>query len=161
MFWFMEDVKEAAMKTIRKINEELAIAGQITPEELNQIAQQGFKSVLNLRSPEEQGFVNDEQQQVELLGLQYVHIPLDLKEIDDIFISWVIQEVNSMAKPALLHCDTAVRAAAIAVMQIAVRQGASLEQAFQRTQQLGLFHNVELWRPHSLITQLQQNNALE
>ncbi len=39
------------MKTISKINDELAIARQVTPEQLQQIAQSGFKSVLNLRSP--------------------------------------------------------------------------------------------------------------
>lgn len=53
------------METIRKINNELTIAGQLTSEQLQQIAQEGFKSVLNLRSPDEEGFLQNEQQQAD------------------------------------------------------------------------------------------------
>jgi len=35
------------MRAIRKINDELTIIGQVTPEQLQQVAQEGFKSVLN------------------------------------------------------------------------------------------------------------------
>ncbi|MDZ7956642.1 MAG: hypothetical protein RMY34_01835 [Aulosira sp. DedQUE10] len=37
------------MDTIKKIKNELTIAGQIAPEELKQLADEGYKSVLNLR----------------------------------------------------------------------------------------------------------------
>jgi len=50
------------LEAIRKINDELTIAGQVTPEQLQQVAQEGFKSVLNLRSPDEEGFLSNEQQ---------------------------------------------------------------------------------------------------
>ena len=52
----------------------LSAAGQPTPEELKQAAQEGFKSVLNLRSPDEPGFLSDEQQQAQAAGLQYANI---------------------------------------------------------------------------------------
>ena len=64
------------MEIIRKINDELTIAGQVTLEQLQQVAQEGFKSVLNLRSPDEEGFLSNEQQQVEELGLYYLNIPV-------------------------------------------------------------------------------------
>jgi len=66
----MTTSKEASMETIRKINDELTIAGQVTLEQLEQVAQEGFKSV-NLRSPDEEGFLSNEQQQAEALGLYY------------------------------------------------------------------------------------------
>lgn len=50
------------MENVKKINNELTVAGQITPEQLQQAVEEGFKSVLNLRSPDEEGFLVDEQQ---------------------------------------------------------------------------------------------------
>jgi uncharacterized protein (TIGR01244 family) len=70
------------METIRKINNELTIAGQLTSEQLHQIAQEGFKSVLNLRSPDEEGFLHNEQQQAENLGLYYINIPVKVEAIN-------------------------------------------------------------------------------
>ncbi|MGL5874831.1 MAG: hypothetical protein ACRC2R_21110 [Xenococcaceae cyanobacterium] len=38
------------MKHVKKINNELTVSIQITPEQLQQAARFGFKSILNLRS---------------------------------------------------------------------------------------------------------------
>ncbi|MEH2396127.1 beta-lactamase hydrolase domain-containing protein [Nostoc sp.] len=60
----------------KKVSEDLSAAGQLTSEELKQAAEEGFKSVLNLPSPNEAGFLNDEQQQAQAAGLQYANVPL-------------------------------------------------------------------------------------
>ena len=64
------------MENVKKISDELTVSGQLTPEQLQQAAQSGFKSVLNLRSTDEQGFLTSEQQLVESAGLQYKNIPV-------------------------------------------------------------------------------------
>lgn len=127
------------MQTIRKINEDLAIAGQIDLAQLALIAEEGYQSVLNLRSPQETGFLGEEQQKVELLGLQYVNLPFDLELISDQSANRVLQQIHRLPKPILVHCDTAIRSAAIALIHIATRQGATLEQAFKQAKNLGLF----------------------
>jgi uncharacterized protein (TIGR01244 family) len=127
------------METIRKINDELTIAGQVTLEQLQQVAQEGFKSVLNLRSPDEEGFLSNEQQQAEALGLYYLNIPVKVEAINDEIAAQVLSQTNELPKPALVHCDSAVRAAAIVLMHLATRQGATLRQAFKQAEQLGLF----------------------
>ena len=127
------------MEAIRKINDELTIAGQVTPEQLRQVAQEGFKSVLNLRSPDEEGFLSNEQQQAEALGLYYVNIPVKFEAINDEIAALVLMQTNKLPKPTLVHCDSAMRAAAIVLMHIATRQGATLKQAFKQAEQLGLF----------------------
>ena len=58
------------MESVKKINDELSVAGQLNPEQLQQASTQGYKSILNLRSPEEEGFVKDEQKQAEAAKLQ-------------------------------------------------------------------------------------------
>ena len=127
------------MQTIRKINDDLAISGQIDLEQLPQLAQEGFRAILNLRSPQEKGFLSAEQQCVECMHLQYVNIPFEVDLISDQVASHILQQMKQLPKPVLVHCDNAVRAAAIALMHIATRQGATLDEAFWQAKQLGLF----------------------
>jgi protein tyrosine phosphatase (PTP) superfamily phosphohydrolase (DUF442 family) len=61
------------MENVKKINDELTVAGQVTPKQLQQAASEGYKSVLNLRLPDEQDFISDEQQQAQALGLHYIN----------------------------------------------------------------------------------------
>ncbi|BAY11685.1 beta-lactamase hydrolase domain-containing protein [Calothrix sp. NIES-2098] len=130
------------MDTIKKINDELAIAGQIAPEELKQLAQQGYKSVLNLRSPDEQGFQDSEQLYTQLLGLHYANLPTKLTEINPQMALRVFQKIAEMPKPTLIHCDSAVRAIAMVLMYIATKQGMSLEEAFKQAENLGLLEDA-------------------
>lgn len=126
------------MNQIRKINDELAIAGQVTLEQLQQITQEGFKSVLNLRSPDEQCFLNNEQQQAEELGLYYANIPVKVDAINDEIATQVLKQIQKLPKPALVHCDSAMRSAVLVLIHIATGQGVTLQQAFKQAEQLGL-----------------------
>lgn len=130
------------MENIRKINNELTIAGQLTSEQLQKIAQEGFKSVLNLRSPDEDGFLDSEQQQAEALGLYYINIPVKVEAINHEIAAQVLKQIDELSKPALVHCNSAMRAAAMVLMHIATRQGVSLKQAFNQAEQLGLFGRI-------------------
>ena len=130
------------METIRKINDDLAIAGLLNSEEFQQIAQEGFKSVLNLRSPDEEGFLNNEQQQVEALGLCYINVPIKVEAVNHETASVLLKQIDQLAKPALIHCNNATRAAAFVLIYIATRQGVALNQAFNQAEQLGLLRRM-------------------
>ncbi|MBN3880056.1 sulfur transferase domain-containing protein [Nostoc sp. JL23] len=130
------------MEIVRKINDELAIAGQITLEQLPQVAQEGFKSVINLRSPDEQGFLNSEQKKIELLGLSYINIPVQVELMNDETATSLFEQINTLSKPLLVHCDYAMRSAVVVLMYIVLRQGATLQQAFKQIEQFGLFRAV-------------------
>ena len=127
------------MQPIRKINNQLTIAPQLTLEQLKQIAQEDFQSVLNLRSPDEIGFLSNEQQEAESLGLFYINIPVNLEAINNDVITEVLKQINQLPKPILVHCDSAIRAAALVLIYIDTQQGATLEQACNKAKQLGLF----------------------
>lgn len=127
------------METIRKINDDLAISGQITIEQLPQIAEDGFKSILNLRSTDEPGVLLDEESKAEQLGLDYTNLPFKVETVSDETIIRVLQQIHRLPKPVLVHCDNAIRAAAISLMYISTRQGATLEEAFSQANRLGLF----------------------
>lgn len=126
------------MENIKKINDQLAVSmGQVTPEELQQASQAGFKSVLNLRSPEEDGFVSEEQQQAENAGLKYVNVPVKPDGMSDELADRVLQEIDQLPKPALIHCKSGMRSGAMTLMYVATQQGMTADEAMQKGKQMG------------------------
>ncbi len=126
------------MDIVRKINDELAIAEQLTTDQLTQIADDGYRSVLNLRWPDEKGFLDHEQEKIEFLGLRYVHFPIKAEEINHQLALRVFKIITELPKPIIIHCDNAIRSAAIVLLFIANKQGIEFEKSFQRTINLGL-----------------------
>jgi uncharacterized protein (TIGR01244 family) len=126
------------MNIVRKINDQLAIAGQITPDQLKQIADEGYKSVLNLRLPDETGLLADEQEKTEFFGLYYVNFPTKTEDINHQGMPQIYQTIAELPKPTLIHCDNSIRSAAIVLLYIAIKQGVTFEKALQKVITLGL-----------------------
>lgn len=126
------------MNVVRKINDELAIAGQITPEQLKQIADDGYKSVLNLRFTDENGWWDLEQVKTEFLGLHYLNLPIKIEGINHQVALQLFQIISELPKPLLIHCDNSMRSAAIVLLSIANKQGMTFENALQKVIKLGL-----------------------
>lgn len=121
----------------KKINDDMTVTGQITPEGLKQAAHEGFKSVLNLRAPGEEGFLADEDRQAQAAGLAYVNIPVKKEEISDELTSRVLKEIDGLPKPVLVHCASGMRAGAMAFMHLATREGMTAEEAMGKAQAVG------------------------
>jgi len=126
-----------------KVNEQITVAGQITPKQLDEAARQGFKSVLNLRAADEEGFMADERQRAEAAGLRYKNIPVKKEEISDELTTRVLKEIDELPKPVLVHCASGMRAGAMAFMHMATREGMSAEKAMSRAQESGFDCNSE------------------
>jgi uncharacterized protein (TIGR01244 family) len=126
------------MNIIRKINDELAIAGQITLDQLKQIADEGYQSVLNLRLPDETDLLANEQEKIEHLGLYYVNFPTKPEDINYQVTLKMYQMITELPKPILIHCDNSIRSAAIVLLYICIKQGITFEKALQKVITLGL-----------------------
>ncbi|MBN3893101.1 MAG: hypothetical protein HWQ43_29590 [Nostoc sp. JL31] len=126
------------MNIVRKINDELSIAGQITLNQLQQIADEGYKSVLNLRLANETGLLANEQEKTELLGLYYVNLQTQAENINHQGMIEIYQLITKLPKPTLMHCDNSIRSAAIVFLYIAIKQGIGFEKALQKVISLGL-----------------------
>lgn len=120
-----------------RINDNLTTTGQVIPEQLKQAVQEGFKSVLNLRSPDELGFSAEEQQVAEALGLQYFNVPLKLEVLDEALLTRILAELDRIPKPAVVHCAASLRSTAIALLSVAVQEGLTPEQTLDRARSLG------------------------
>ncbi len=126
-----------------KINDQITVAGQVAPEQFEEAARQGFKSVLNLRTPDEEGYLPDEEQQAEAAGLRYASIPVKKEEISDELTDNVLKEIDELPKPVLVHCASGMRAGAMAFMHMATREGLPAEEAMRRAQESGFDCNSE------------------
>lgn len=120
-----------------RINENLTTTGQVIPQQIKQAIQEGFKSVVNLRSPDELGFFKDEQQVVEALGLYYVNVPLKLEALNEELITKILTTLEQIPKPAVVHCAAGMRSTGIALLSIAIQEGLTPEQTLARAKNLG------------------------
>lgn len=126
------------MENTKQIDDELSVAmGQPTAEQLQQAATEGFKSVLNLRSPQEEGFVSDEQQQAEAAGLKYVNLSVKPDGMSDELTDRVLQEIERLPKPALIHCKSGMRSGVMTLMSVATDRGMTANEALAMAKQNG------------------------
>ena len=61
----------------RKVNDQLITGGQPTEEQLQGVAEQGFRTVINLAPISPRYSLEDEDGLVRSLGMQYHHIPVE------------------------------------------------------------------------------------
>ena len=77
-------------------------AGQPTGEQVQLAAEDGYKTILDLRTPAEpRGF--DETEAGRLNGLVYVNIPVSLATLDQATIDRFLAAMKKAQKPVLIH----------------------------------------------------------
>jgi uncharacterized protein (TIGR01244 family) len=132
------------MSDTKKISDNFSATGQVTPEQLQQAAAEGFKSVLNLRSPHEPGFLEDEQEKAQIVGLEYANVPLLPPDEHQNLTEEAIQQIENLPKPILLHCGAGGRATGIALIATAIQENLTYEQIVQKAAEL----HLSLEQPH-------------
>lgn len=125
-----------------KVTDTLTTMGQVRLEQLQEAVAEGFKSVLNLRAPNELGFLPNEQQMVESLGLCYAHRPLRLECLEEREIAKILQTLEQLPKPVLVHCAAGMRSTAIALLSTAIAEGLTPQQTVERAYAIG-FHYID------------------
>ena len=114
--------------------------GQPTPQQIEDAARAGVRTVINLRTDAEGGF-EWEQAAVEGLGMRYVRIPIagaddltrdNVKRLDD-----VLREDLARGQ-VLLHCASGNRNGALLALREAWMRGASPEAALEVGRAAGL-----------------------
>lgn len=122
-----------------KINDKFCSGGQPSEAGLAQIAEQGYRSVLNLRTSFEGVDLAAEEAMVKQLGLKYFHIPVVAKsprdEQADEFLKIVADPGN---QPMFIHCGSANRVGAFWMIHRVLKEGWTAEQAEAEARKVGL-----------------------
>ena len=118
---------------------DVAIAGQPSAEQLAQLKQDGFSSVVNLRPASEQAGFN-EQAEVGRLGLGYFHIPIaDARALTREAVTALDEVLQARENlPVLVHCGSGNRAGALFALRAAWLEGASVPDAIE----IGRLHGL-------------------
>ncbi len=122
---------------IQAVGEQISVAAQPSPAQIEQLPQQGFKSVVNLRSYQEESATEADQQRVESLGLAYENLPIKPAELTEEQINQVIDRIHELPKPLLVYCGSSLRATFISLLYIATHHGLTLAAAKAKGKELG------------------------
>ena len=115
----------------------LVAAGQPAPDALARLGAMGFKTVLNLRLPNEGGPAN-ERSVVEDQGLRYVSIPVTSASLSLNDLAAIEKVLDDpAAAPILFHCASSNRIGGVWAA-ILVRKGKSLDAALAAGREAGL-----------------------
>lgn len=124
-----------------KVSDKITTAGQPSEEEIKKLSQEGFKSVVNLRTSREGDqplSTEKEGNLVRELGMKYLNIPISLQEgIKPEQVDQFRKEMELLPSPVFVHCSKGKRAGAFTLMYMAIKEGMTGEEAIQKAMSLG------------------------
>jgi len=132
-----ESVDPAAIPNYRVVRPGLATAGQPSTEALKKLKEQGFTTVINLRTETEPG-VKEEEAIVKGQGLNYVWVPVTAATFSQQQVDQVAKVLDDpKAGAVLFHCGSASRVGAVWTV-IQAQRGKSYEEAESEGRKIGL-----------------------
>jgi uncharacterized protein (TIGR01244 family) len=114
--------------------------GQPTEEQLAELADAGYRTVVNLRTPGENEISDREAELAEKLGLRYVQVPVagaeGLTEANVRKLADLLEDGSGY--PLVVHCGSGNRVGALFALKALQIDGKSAEEALQIGKQAGL-----------------------
>lgn len=125
---------------LMKINEDVTVGAQPSAQRLKELAQNGFKTIVNFRTDGEDDqpiSPADEGEKARQLGLEYLHVPVSMKSTKPETVDQFRQRYNQLPKPVFAHCKSGKRAGAMVMMHIASEQGMTGKDTLEKAEQMG------------------------
>lgn len=120
----------------QKINKQITIGGRPSPEEIEDLKARGFKTVINLLTPEEEGHAHEERE-VEDRGLTYAAVPVSPELLDDMAVARFSQAVDSSDGPVAVHCKAGGRAGIMTLLHLGVSNGWTVARTLEEGEKIG------------------------
>ncbi|MEI4264202.1 beta-lactamase hydrolase domain-containing protein [Roseovarius sp. D0-M9] len=107
---------------------------------LEQAASAGAKTIVNFRASGEEGGISpeEEHQQTERLGLNYLHHPVTADSLDAALVDDFRRSLDDLPQPVFLHCASGKRAGAMTLMALAADKGWDGNTALQEGKARGI-----------------------
>jgi uncharacterized protein (TIGR01244 family) len=128
------------MENVVKIDERFTVAKFApTADALKRAANEGFKSVVNLRTASEKQEVTpeEEREHAEAAGLTYLHHPVDGEKLSEGLVDSFREKAEALPGPVLVHCASGKRSGAFVMMHRGVEQGMSGDEVIEKAESMG------------------------
>ncbi|MGJ8545557.1 MAG: beta-lactamase hydrolase domain-containing protein [Sulfitobacter sp.] len=129
------------MENTVKINANYQVA-KFAPDAsaLRQAAAEGFRSVVNFRTAQEQpDLAPDEEGKIAAqAGVSYLHYPVAPDALDHELVEGFRHKLADLPTPILFHCASGKRAGAMVLMALAANEGLDGEAVIAKGQAQGL-----------------------
>jgi uncharacterized protein (TIGR01244 family) len=130
----------ATLQNTIQINDQVAVGPQPSEDEIQQLADEQFRAVVNFRtdSEEEQPLSpKAEGEKVRAAGMEYLNIPVAEESLGPDVVDRFRREYGNLPKPVYAHCKTGKRAGAMVMMHIASEQGMTGDETLKKAEQMG------------------------
>lgn len=112
-------------------------AGQPTGEQIQLLAEEGYKTVVDLRLPAEpRGF--DEPEAVRQNGMAYENIPVNPESLDPAGLDRFFEVMKKAEQPVLIHCGSSNRVGAFLYAWWVLKKGVPASEALEKARAAGL-----------------------
>ena len=140
----MRDVSEITpdLDNMGQPLEYVATAGQPEEEHLKRLAEAGYKTVVDLRTPGEAPSPDEWGRVVRRAGMEYVNIPVAHKNIDDETFDRFREHIRDGGRrPVLVHCSSANRVGALLIPYLILDDGMTPQKSKEIAAEVGLKSN--------------------
>ncbi len=139
----------AGIRNFRAIDDKFSLGGAVDSSALAALGQRGFRTVINLRAPGEDGAnVEAEAAAAQKAGLAYFNIPLPVNVPDPAAADAFLEAIGKADQPVFFHCSAGVRASAVWIIKRVMQDGWSVERARAEATRQGLIN--EKWTNYAL-----------
>ena len=128
------------MKEPTKVNAKVSAGGQPTEDDIAALKASGVRKIINLRREGEQNQPLDpaaEGEAVKRAGMEYLHIPVDPKNLDPSSAAAVAKAIEESDGSVYVHCAAGGRAVTHALLAEAKAQGNSADKIFKKAEDIG------------------------
>lgn len=127
------------MKRVR-LSPHITIGPQLSPDEWEELAKKGFRTVVNLSRKGEldQVVPEDEERIVAERGMSYLHFPVSVGAMRTQHVDEFLAEAGTLETPMYIHCRLGQRAGPFALILHAVRKRLTLPTLKKRAAKHGL-----------------------
>ncbi len=112
-------------------------AGQPTGEQLQLLAEEGYKTIIDLRPAEEPHGV-DEPEAARLNGMTYVNVPVTLQTLDQATVDKFLEAMKKAKRPLILHCASSHRVGALYYAWLVLEEDVPARAAMAKAKAAGL-----------------------
>lgn len=121
---------------LRVVGDRIAVSGQPSPDELRELRELGYDTIVNFRTAKEGA--EREGELVERLGFRYVHLPTKGATVTFADTEELQAAIDATKGGVLLHCSTGNRAGMAWALMLQRLDGLTVEETLAEARRAGV-----------------------